>query len=566
MPSTSRSQERPARPSWCARARSARASSSELYLERIERIDPEINAYRVVLAERALTEADQADGRRAAGDERPLLGVPIAVKDNMDVAGELTTHGTGAYGEPGHSGRRGRAPPARSGRGDPRQDEPARAGDHGLHRVAQLGRHPQPLGPRAHAGRLERRQRRRGGRRPGRRRARHRRRRLDPHPRRLLRPVRAEAPARARLADARRPALARDERGRRGHPHRGGQRALPRRDQRAGGRRCAHAAAARAAVRGDGGSSAPGVLRVAMSLRAVAAGAARRRAAARGPGDGRPAALPRPPGRRGATPPTTTSATSSRRAISRGSSRTPRACRARAAAAAHARLRPAGPRDPSGGARQGPARRGAPRGAHQPRLRRPRRAAHADDGAPAGGGGRVGGHGRPAHAARDDRGSIRTPCPGTPPASPRRPCPPDSPPTACRWPCSWSAGRRTRARCSPWPRRSRPSARGPIAARRWHSLRHVREIRLHDTLSGELAPLEPREPGKVGIYACGPTVYARVHVGNARPVRGLRAAQALPRARGLRGHAGRERHGRERQDLRRRARRRACRARSWRPR
>jgi cysteinyl-tRNA synthetase len=29
--------------------------------------------------------------------------------------------------------------------------------------------------------------------------------------------------------------------------------------------------------------------------------------------------------------------------------------------------------------------------------------------------------------------------------------------------------------------------------------------------------LEPREPGKVGIYACGPTVYGRVHVGNARP-------------------------------------------------
>ncbi|HEX2161267.1 MAG TPA: class I tRNA ligase family protein, partial [Thermoleophilaceae bacterium] len=45
----------------------------------------------------------------------------------------------------------------------------------------------------------------------------------------------------------------------------------------------------------------------------------------------------------------------------------------------------------------------------------------------------------------------------------------------------------------------------------------MREIRLHDTLSGTLRPLEPREPGKVGIYACGPTVYARVHVGNARP-------------------------------------------------
>jgi len=45
----------------------------------------------------------------------------------------------------------------------------------------------------------------------------------------------------------------------------------------------------------------------------------------------------------------------------------------------------------------------------------------------------------------------------------------------------------------------------------------VREIRLHDTLSGELRPLETREPGKVGIYCCGPTVYARIHVGNARP-------------------------------------------------
>jgi cysteinyl-tRNA synthetase len=45
----------------------------------------------------------------------------------------------------------------------------------------------------------------------------------------------------------------------------------------------------------------------------------------------------------------------------------------------------------------------------------------------------------------------------------------------------------------------------------------MREVRLQDTLSGELRPLEPRDPGKVGIYACGPTVYSRVHVGNARP-------------------------------------------------
>src|SRR5689334_24742534 len=45
----------------------------------------------------------------------------------------------------------------------------------------------------------------------------------------------------------------------------------------------------------------------------------------------------------------------------------------------------------------------------------------------------------------------------------------------------------------------------------------MREIVIHDTRSGELLPLRPRAGRRVGIYACGPTVYARVHVGNARP-------------------------------------------------
>jgi cysteinyl-tRNA synthetase len=45
----------------------------------------------------------------------------------------------------------------------------------------------------------------------------------------------------------------------------------------------------------------------------------------------------------------------------------------------------------------------------------------------------------------------------------------------------------------------------------------LREIRLHDTRTGRLRRLEPRDPGRVGIYACGPTVYDRIHVGNARP-------------------------------------------------
>jgi cysteinyl-tRNA synthetase len=42
-------------------------------------------------------------------------------------------------------------------------------------------------------------------------------------------------------------------------------------------------------------------------------------------------------------------------------------------------------------------------------------------------------------------------------------------------------------------------------------------VRIFDTLTGSERELEPREPGRVGIYACGPTVYAPVHVGNARP-------------------------------------------------
>lgn len=45
----------------------------------------------------------------------------------------------------------------------------------------------------------------------------------------------------------------------------------------------------------------------------------------------------------------------------------------------------------------------------------------------------------------------------------------------------------------------------------------MRAIQLHDTLSGEVKPLNPRDPGKVSIYACGPTVYSRIHIGNARP-------------------------------------------------
>jgi cysteinyl-tRNA synthetase len=45
----------------------------------------------------------------------------------------------------------------------------------------------------------------------------------------------------------------------------------------------------------------------------------------------------------------------------------------------------------------------------------------------------------------------------------------------------------------------------------------VPDVTLYDTRTRSLQPFSPRDPQNVGIYACGPTVYARVHVGNARP-------------------------------------------------
>jgi amidase len=72
----------------------------ELYLGRIRRLDPQLNAYRVVLADSARAEAAAAQRRLDAGERLPLLGVPIAIKDDVDVAGEVTTMGTSAYGPP----------------------------------------------------------------------------------------------------------------------------------------------------------------------------------------------------------------------------------------------------------------------------------------------------------------------------------------------------------------------------------------------------------------------------------------------------------------------------------
>ncbi|MDF3298800.1 amidase [Streptomyces tropicalis] len=85
----------------------------EAALARIEATQGTLNAFRVVRAEAALAEAGAADRDLADGVRKPLLGVPVAVKDDMDVAGEPTAFGCpGAFpavAEDGEAVRRLRA-------------------------------------------------------------------------------------------------------------------------------------------------------------------------------------------------------------------------------------------------------------------------------------------------------------------------------------------------------------------------------------------------------------------------------------------------------------------------
>src|SRR5918996_3047964 len=72
----------------------------ELSLERIASTQDTLRAFRCVRAEAAREEADIADRRRAGGERLPLLGVPVAIKDDMDLAGETTPFGCAGTFEP----------------------------------------------------------------------------------------------------------------------------------------------------------------------------------------------------------------------------------------------------------------------------------------------------------------------------------------------------------------------------------------------------------------------------------------------------------------------------------
>ena len=82
---------------------SGEVTSAELVRRSLHAIDlsqSTLNAFRVVLTETALADAAAADMRRANGDLSPLLGVPIAIKDDVDVAGVPTAFGTSGHVQP----------------------------------------------------------------------------------------------------------------------------------------------------------------------------------------------------------------------------------------------------------------------------------------------------------------------------------------------------------------------------------------------------------------------------------------------------------------------------------
>jgi amidase len=78
--------------------RAGKASSKELVetaLQRARETQGTLNAFRVIRYEEALAEAEQADRRLATGDDGPLLGVPVAIKDDVDLTGHTTPFGCG---------------------------------------------------------------------------------------------------------------------------------------------------------------------------------------------------------------------------------------------------------------------------------------------------------------------------------------------------------------------------------------------------------------------------------------------------------------------------------------
>ena len=82
---------------WATRLRARDISSrelTELYLGRIDRLDPQLNSFISVTPDLALAAADAADERLARGESAPLLGLPVAQKDIFCTRGVRTSCGS----------------------------------------------------------------------------------------------------------------------------------------------------------------------------------------------------------------------------------------------------------------------------------------------------------------------------------------------------------------------------------------------------------------------------------------------------------------------------------------
>ncbi len=159
------------------------AALTEACLARIARDNERLNAFILVTAEAARAQAAAADRELASGQDRGALhGIPIAIKDIVDIEGladdvRVAREGGARRGE-GRGG--GRASAAR-GRGDHRQDEPARVRDGHDQRGLGVRRGASSARRHAVARRIERRVGDRRGLRHEPRRGRHRHRRIDSH-------------------------------------------------------------------------------------------------------------------------------------------------------------------------------------------------------------------------------------------------------------------------------------------------------------------------------------------------------------------------------------------------
>ena len=218
----------------------------ELYLERIERLDPELGAFVTVRPEEALAEARSEGGRTGRRSLPRRSDRAQGPRHDGRNPNDLLLQGVRA--ERARLRPRARREDARGRLCHPRQDEYARVRHDRIHRLTAERAVPDAVGPRPQRGRLERWRCgcRRG--RPRRARAGLRRRRLDPDSRLVLRPLRDQGIARPRLE---RPLRAGDRarHDRAARPHRGRRRRLSRPRHRLRVGRPVPGRAARATVR-----------------------------------------------------------------------------------------------------------------------------------------------------------------------------------------------------------------------------------------------------------------------------------------------------------------------------